>query len=346
MKQNSCFNLTANNIFYLIGAVSSGLVQGFALGEFGAFQDSKIYYELYRIIGTFGIYESSLIFFAETSKFEPIVILLFAAEDILSGGMLNEYWFLVVNMVLLNVFASSVMLTLMQNRNDKFWMMFFVSFIVMTGYLSYSKILYVWRSVIAFVFFIFYIKENSWKRFIWAALACLTHFSFLLFIVLFTLIEIASRSRNKNILIMLGVGMLGSVFIVQNFPNIFNQFTSGNDVSLFFLDNEEHASKAWISILFSLIVLLLVFNEYMKNTRIKPLFLFCIILIFAGLVSFNSYQFMNRIILPASMIVGFLPFLIKVNDWRFFIARLIICLSIVPTIRLMYMQFTGSFLAM
>ena len=342
MKRSHLHTSMANN-FLLIGSGIAGLIQGLALGSFGVFQDSQVYYELYKIVGALGIYDGTLVFLAETSKLEPVIVLLFSIESILSGGLLSEYWFLILNIVILNLLVSSVMLALINNKYENALFMFFVGFTVMSGYLAFSKLLYVWRSVLAFAFFILFIKATGWKRLLWMVMACLTHVSFFIFILLFKLIEISSQFRKKYMFAAIGVSMLGSVFIVQNFPSIFDTFTSGGNASVFFLEGGEHAINAWIAILFSMIVLLLVHHEYINEKSLKALYLFCLITISASLISYNSYQFMNRIILPASLVIGFLPFLIKANTWSFKLARISVVFSVIPTIRLLYMLFSGDF---
>ena len=345
MKRIQCRIPKVNNryIIHGIGAFIAGLIQGLALGTFGVFQDSQIYYELYKIVGKLGIYDSVLVFMAETSKFEPVIVTLFAVESILSGGLLTEYWFLVINMILLNLLVFSVMLTLISNKYKNAWYMIIISFSVMSGYLVFSKVLYVWRSAVAFIFFILFIKGTSWKRLIWAVIACLTHITFVMFILLYMIIEIVSRSRKQYVIIVLGIGMLVAVSLVQLYPDIFGLFASGGNTTAIFLVGGEHTIKAWLAILFSLIVLLLVYSDYMINKSLRPLYIFCLMTVIASLVSYNSYQFMNRIILPAVLVVGFLPFLIESDTLRFKLARLCIFLSILPTARLLYMLFSGSF---
>jgi hypothetical protein len=339
------YSKTTKLLSFLTGAFIAGIIQGFALGSFGAFEDSAIYYSLYKDVQDIGVYDGLQSFMAQTSKFEPVVVLLFAFESKLSGGLLSEYWFLVANMTLLNVLVSSVMFPLMSNRNKNVGYLLVVGFAVVSGYLVFSKELYVWRSVVAFVFFILFAGGTSWRRWIWAVAACLAHTSFVMFILLLVIIESICKSNKNYLLVVLGIGMLGSISIVQYFPGMFEFMVGGGDLSVFLLEGGEHTIKAWLAILFALIILLLVYREYITNKTLRPLYVFCLLTVMASLVAYNSYQFMLRLTVPASLVVGFLPFLIESNKLRFKLARLCIMLSIIPTIRLLTMLSTGEFLS-
>jgi hypothetical protein len=340
------YSKTVKLLSFLTGAFVAGIIQGFALGSFGAFEDSAVYFNLYKDVQYLGIYDGLQAFMAQTSKFEPVLILLFALESKLSGGLLSEYWFLVINMTLLNVLVSMVMFPFIGNRNKNSGYLFFVGFTVVSGYLVFSKELYVWRSVVAFAFFILFAGVKSWQRWLWAVAACSAHTSFVMFLVLLVIIESIYKSDKKYLLVLLGIGMLGSISIVQYFPGMFEFMVGGGDLSVFLSEGGEHTIKAWLANLFALFILLLLSREYMANIKLGPLYIFCLITVIASLVAYGSYHYMARIILPASLIVGFLPFLIESNSFQFKLARLCIVLSILPSARLLFILFSGDFIAM
>lgn len=336
----------AKYISYVMGAFIAGIIQGLALGAFGAFEDSAVYYELYKNVENIGIYDGVFSFMAQTSKFEPLIIFLFAFESVLSVGSLTEFWFLVLNMILLNVLVSSVIYRLMSNgnKNKNVGYLFVVGFTVVSTYLVFSKQLYVWRSVVAFAFFILFVCGKSWQRWLWAVAACLTHTSFVLFIALLMIIESICRINKNYLLVLLGIGMLGSISVVQYFPSIFEFMVVAGDLSVFLSAGTEHTISAWLANLFALFVLLLVYKEYMTNIKLRPLYIFCLMTVIASLAAYENYHYMARIILPASLIVGGLPFLIDGNKLKFKFARLCIFLSILPTARLLINLFDGNFL--
>jgi hypothetical protein len=271
-------------------------------------------------------------------------VFLFAFESSLSGGALSEFWFLVVNMTMLNILVSSVMFPLMSNRNKNIGYQFVIGFTVVSSYLVFSKELYVWRSVFAFAFFIlFAVGKKPWQRWLWALAACLAHTSFVFFTLLLVIIESICKSEKNYLLVLLGIGMLGSISIVQYFPTMFEFMVGGGDLSVFLSAGGEHTIKAWLANLFALIILLLLYREYMKNITLRPIFIFCLITVLASLVAYDSYHYMARVILPASLIVGFLPFLIENNKLKFKLARLCVVLSILPSARLLFMLFSGDF---
>jgi hypothetical protein len=337
------YSRTVKLLSFLTGAFVAGIIQGFALSTFGAFEDSGVYYDLYKSVENIGIYDGVLSFMAQTSKFEPLVVLLFAFESALSGGSLTEFWFLFVNMTMLNVLVSSVMFPFISNRNKNVGYLFVVGFAVVSSYLVFSKELYVWRSVVAFAFFILFAGGISWQRWLWAVAACLAHTSFVMFIVLLVIIEGICKFNKNYLLVLLGIGMLGSVSIVQYFPGMFEFMVGGGDLSVFLSGGVEHTIKAWLANLFALIILLLVYRECMSNITLRPLYIFCLMTVIASLVAYSSYHYMTRIIFPASLIVGFLPFLIENNKLKFKLARLCIVLSILPSARLLIMLFSGDF---
>lgn len=332
-----------NYIFFVLGGMLSGLIQGFALGSFGSFQDSANYFELYESISSLGVYEGAVNFAAQTLKIEPLIVILFGIENFFIRPVLTEYLFLVVNITLLNVILALVMYPLMDEscRRTRYALIF--GFFIMSGYLVFSKELYFWRNIISFAFFILMARSESRYRYVWAIFSILAHSSFIIFISIFALLIYISNINRANVYRMFMVGTCGSIFLIQQFPDLFGLVTSGGDVSVFLAVGGEHTIKIWLSILFSLLILALVHSDYMENNKLRPLYLFCLTLVLASLFSYESYHLMNRIFLPASIIIGFLPFLISGSKLRFEISRVLIFLSVLPTVRLIGMLFSGDF---
>lgn len=331
------------HIFFVFGAISAGLVQGIALGAFGAFQDSANYYELYESIAKNGFFEGLISFITQTSKVEPIIVFIFWLENFFSASTINENSFLILNMVLLNAMISLVMYPMMDKKYKNIEHMFLIGFIVMSGYLAFSKELYFWRNIISLSLFILMIRDRSRIRYIWAALSIAAHSASTLFIVLFFLSEYIAELNKRSAYLLFFTGMLGLIILTQEFPQLFGVVASGGDASVFLSEGGEHTLKVWLSILFSLTILILIYSEYINDQRLRPIFVFCLATVLASLVSFNSYHFMNRMFLPASMIIGFLPFLIKKSSQKFKLARFFIVISILPTVRLIAMLFSGTF---
>ena len=333
---------------FVVGAFVAGLIQGLALGAFGAFQDSSIYFDLYQIVADQGVQDAFLGFVEQTGKYEPILFLLFSVESILSGNSLTEYSFLIVNMVLLNVLVGAVMFTSFKADPLKKKYTFTTGLIVMSGYLVFSKELYFWRNIISFCFFILFVNDASWRRSIWFIAAVLAHASAALFIPLFLLIELVARLNNRYVYWVAFAGLAAVTLVLPQFSEIIGFAASSGDASIYLEAGGAHTIKVWLSVLFSLLVLLLVYREYMTNNVLRPLYVFCLATVVVSLLSYESYHFMNRIFLPASLIVGFLPFLIegdrsRSSTVRINLARLCIVISVLPTIRLLTMMFVGDF---
>lgn len=328
---------------FMFGASIAGLIQGLALGSYGAFQDSQIYFEFYNRFDELGFFDAVQSMMQQTGKVEPVIMLLFAFESLLTGASMSEYWFLVFNMTLLNVLVSGVMFALMSEKYKNKKYLFFIALIVMSSYFAFAKMLYVWRSVLAFTFFILFVRETMRKRFIWAGIACLAHASYFLFILLFLLLEKISRSRKTYLYWLVGIGMAGALPLIASFPSFFGMFASAGANMDLYEEGIEHTLNAWLAISFSLIVLLLVRRSYMSSGRLTPLYLFCLMTVITSFVSYNSYYVMSRISVPAMLIVGFLPYLLEINNWRFQLARLCILFSVLPTARLLINLLTGDF---
>lgn len=319
----------------------AGLLQGISLAYFGAFQDSLNYYQLFESASNNGSLVAIRDLVILTSKFEPIIVLLFSVENFFFGSTLSEFWFLVLNMSLLNVLICFVMFALKDQIRNENSNIFLASFVVVMGYLVFSKELYFWRSILAACFFIGFIRGKPWKRLVFAIFSILCHSSFLFFCALFLLVEKISKTKYGHLYFFFA--MTGLVALVANLQEFSGFLVSGSDASVFLAVGGEHAIKVWTSVVFSLIVMLLVYKEYMNHASLRALFIFCFGLILASLMSFNSYHFMNRIFLPASLYVGFFPFLIVNNKFKFKFARFMVVMSIVPTIRLLIMMFSGDF---
>jgi hypothetical protein len=328
---------------FMLGAGTAGLIQGLALGSYGAFEDSLIYFELYKRFSVLGFYGGIQSFALQTGKYEPIIMLIFAFESLLTGGSISEYWFVVVNMILLNVFVSRAMFAFVSTDYKSKTYLFFIAFVASSSYFTFSKTIYVWRSIVAFFYLILFIKETSRKRYIWAGLAILSHASFLLFILLFILIEKISWSRIRPLYWSLGIVMAGALPIIASFKDIFGIFASAGTTLNFYEEGVQHSLKAWLATLFLLIILLFVHRGYMAIKVLTPLYLICLMTVITAIFSYNSYYVMTRITTPAMLIVGFLPYLVKTKNWRFQVARLCVLLSMLPSLRLMINMLIGNF---
>ena len=319
----------------------AGLLQGISLAYFGAFQDSLNYYQLFESVSINGSLVAIRDLIALSSKFEPGIVLLFSIESFFFGSNLSEFWFLVLNMTLLNILICCVMFSLkVPIRNEKS-NLFLASFIAVMGYLVFSKELYFWKSILAACFFIGFVRCKSWKRFALGIFSVLCHASFLAFIILFLFTEKISKYGYCYLFYFLG--MLGLVLLVEAFPELSALVVSGGDLSVFLEPGGDHAFKVWLSVLFSLVILLLVYKEYINHSSLRPIFIFCFGLVLSSLMSFNSYHFMNRLFLPASLFVGFFPFVVVNDTFNFKLARIMIILSILPSLRLISMLFSGDF---
>ena len=335
-KKYQCYKalLMRKSHFFILGACIAGLIQGSALGVYGAFEDSLIYFEFYSVCNELGFFAAVQYLMLLTGKFEPVIMILFALESILIGSELSQFWFLVLNITLMNMFVSSVMfkLIVVENKSKKY--LFFIGFITVSTYFVFAKTLYVWRSILAFIFFILFVKESSRKRFLWAIIACLAHTSFLLFILIYLMVEKIHRSGVTILYWLLGI-----------FPSFFQMFMSAGATLDLSREGSEHvhAIRAWLAILFAFILILLVRRNYISNKKLAPLYIFCLLLTVSSLFSFSNYAILTRVSVPSMMIVGFLPYFMDFNNWRFQLARLCVLITMLPTARLLINMFTGTF---
>jgi hypothetical protein len=142
-----------------------------------------------------------------------------------------------------------------------------------------------------------------------------------------------------------GALMASSLFFIGIFQSFFQGFMSAGATLDLSREAGEHAHaiSAWLSILFSFVVILLVRRNYMDNKKLAPLYMFSLMLTVSSLFSISSYSIMTRVSVPSIMVVGFLPYIIYVNNWRFQLARLCVLFTMLPTARLLINMLTGTF---
>lgn len=328
---------------FVFGALIAGFLQGVSLSLFGAFEDSLVYFGFYENITEVGTINAIQDYYNLTHKFEPVIHIIFAIENTLSFGLLTESTFLILNMTLINVLIATSTLKIFDFDNKNTFFAIIIGFIIMSSYNVFSKELYAWRSIIGLSFFLFSIAGSRWERPIWIVLSILTHSTMLIFIFIFIFLESTLRIKQQK-LIYASV-IIFTIIIFFNFKQLseyFSFFVSGNDISVFFESKENHAMKMWLSILFSLFILALVYKEYILNTRLRSIYIFCLLLTIFSLLSYENYHLMSRLFLPASILTTFLPFMVINNSLRYKLAKLCVALSIIPTIRLLFILVTSS----
>jgi len=104
-----------------------------------------------------------------------------------------------------------------------------------------------------------------------------------------------------------------------------------------------HTISVAVSIIYAGLILFLLYAP-IKNDSYMPIYYYMCFLVFISIVNVTNYHLMNRLFLPASIVVVFLPFLITGKSKNILYARILVFLSVLPTVRLLYMMITGSFL--
>jgi hypothetical protein len=330
----------SKKIAYFLGVFFAGCLKGISLSENGAFQDTLIYYEYYNAIVSQGTYDAILAFSSQSAKFEPVLGFAFSLQSFVLPE-LSERYFLIINMWLITVFLAVVFYPYVKNTSRSDINMFMLGLLPSIGYLVLSKELYVWRTIYAFCFFM--LMVNSKRKaiiIVFGALAVLSHASALLFMGIYLVCRTLKNNNNIAMFFIIVVSTL--TLSINSFSEYFSLFTSGGDVDVFTQSGGEHTINVWVSIAFSFLLILLT-KEFFINNDLKALWLFSVTTIVIGLLSFNHYHLMNRVFVYASLIAGYIPFLADQKSRFGMTVKVLITLSILPSIRLFYLLFFGGF---
>lgn len=328
---------------FLLGGLVAGLIQGASFSQLGLFQDSEIYYFLYGNIIENGFYDTAFNFTIQTSKFEPVFLIILWVQRFLFGESLSESYFIILNIMLINgVLAYVFSKIISKNYRHKYYL-FLIGFVVLSGYLILSKNMYFWRSIYSTCFMLLMIKSIGLKRIFWGVVAILTHSSSFLFIFLFLVSDGVSSIHKKYAYLIFFSLIISFALFREVLIEHLDFSVSGGVVEVFTAAGGEHAIKVWLSIFYSILIHSLIHKTYINNESLRPIYLFSLAVLVFSLLSFNSYHLMNRVFLPASLIVGFLPFLVKCNCFKISVARFLVVLSVLPAVRLNYMLLSGQF---
>ena len=332
-------------IYSIVAGIFTGIFEGIALGNYGVFQDTAVYYDLYKNINQYGVYQTAIDFSGLTKKNEPILLILFYIESLIGLNNINENSFLIINIVLLNTLLAFVVIKYYFS-NNKLRPIYIIIFIItaLLSYQSFSKMLYVWRSILAFIFFIISINSNGYKKVLWICITCFTHITFAPFIGLYLAIEKVSSEKKWCLLYIMAILMPIFIIFVQVNPEFFSSFVVGGDVEVFLSEGDGHSLFSYAAIFYTTILLLMGCREYFHSPALRNIYIFSLMTSLASLFAYNTDQLMNRIILPVFLISSFLPFMIKSNSKYILLSRIGVFLSVIPSIRLIYLLYTGEFL--
>ncbi len=330
---------------YFSGVILISVLQGTAIGTNGVFLDTLYYYELYQLIEENGLLYTVTAIYTQSGKFEPIISVLFYIEGFLFGSIISESIFLIVNMVILNSFLSYCFFPSIKNNVKNSLLLLIITTIIISGYLVFSKGLWFWRSFLGLSFFLLLIKEkNIFYKLIYALLCCFSHTSYILFLLIYLLVNFAYKKGGILFFSILTIISLTFTLVANKFQGIFSFAVSNTDPTIFFSDGGSHTIIVWFSVFYSMIILLLLYKAAIKSDN-RIIYLFCILCTIISLVSYNNYHFMNRVFLPTSLIIGFLPFTFSSHSINIKLAKIMILFSVIPGIRLIFNLFAGDFYA-
>lgn len=328
---------------YLLGVVLISILQGSSIGVNGAFLDTLYYYDLYRLIEENGLIYTVTAISTQSGKFEPIIAIVFQIESFLFGPSISEFNFLIINMIALNVLLAISFFDIIKNNTKSLLTLLIIPAIIISGYLVFSKGLWFWRSFIGLFFFILFIKErNIFYKIAYISLCYLSHTSYVIFILMYLVIEFLYKKGGLAYFLILTIVSITLSLIANKFQEIFSFVVSNSDPTIFFSDGGNHAIKVWLSVFYSMTILLLLYKTAIKSNMVI-LYLFCLLCVAISIVSYNNYHFMNRVFLPASLMIGFLPFAFSSNNLNIKLAKIMVVLTVLPGTRLVLNLFAGNF---
>lgn len=301
----------------------------------GGFQDSLVYYAQFTTIKKFGLYESINLIAERTGKLEPGMILVFFIQSFFINS-LNS--FLIVNLLIINLLLVSLYFSYNNSTNITPQFSYLAIAILLLSYYTFSNYIYIWRSIYSFYFIgIYYLSINKRYGFFYLVISCLFHFSSVAYILILFII----RAVNLSKLSVVGLSLLMSFFIILVLiliPEIVTLLTAGNGRETFLtLDNDAYVIIRRLVISLFLVFILLV---YTPPVQLKQLYNFVLTLSILSIIFVFNAQLSWRVLAPAAVLGTVL--LVNTSGHKSIIYFLLV-LSIIPSLRIIYLLSIGQF---
>lgn len=325
------------NIIFAVFLAS--FIEAIALSNFGVFEDSAIYYELFNNLSNNGFFEGATRFFLMTGKFEPMTSIIFYLQSLILP--VTEFWFLFSNYLCINGLVSIGCIGFFSSKVNRGLAFFLL--IALFSYGFYSRALYIWRTMYALGFLLIALSQtSSVKKVIFLLFALLSHYTVVVFLILYFCIKKFTINLNlfRFVLLSLSVAFICSMAI--KYTPIVGFFVSGGETDVFFVSDFDHALQAILAIGFTLLSLICVsscFIEAGQKSLLRMLIFLCIF----SIINSESYHLMNRLSAPSLIITPFIVLLSGVETFRMKIIKLGTGLSVLASFRLIYLFWTGGF---
>lgn len=310
----------------------------FPLAIFGGMADSLLYFGQAQLLWDDGLLDGMIAIIGQTGKFELVLPILFYLEKPLN---LQEFGFVLLNGTLVNLavaHTATILSKRLSNKSTSAYSMFAILF----SYLIYSNTLYIWRSIFAIYLLILAITNSkTTSKVVFLVLGCLMHLSTIIFYGIYLLCTLRFTPKNKAIFFLFSTIIAAAINIGFQHMQFLNAFVSTEGGMEVFTGTQGNIAIRIIINLY-LIFLAAIYTQNLDDKVELFLWRFCTILAISSTAMADNWHLSWRIAAPAMII---LPCLIlsSAQQKRNQLAKLAIYLSILPSIRLIYLFFTGEF---
>lgn len=325
----------------LLVAALVALPSAYALTNLGLFEDLEIYFHLFSQVKDNGVSAAISQFFILTNKFEPIIFLIFYVQSLV--GVDSVFGFLFINFLLLNYLYVDFARRIFEKIEVRFF--YFSAIVALFSYSFFSREIYIWRSMYAFLFLLLFIDAKTARhRSVCFVLGALTHSTFIFFCMTYWCIEYGIGRFQRNVFYVYYVVCLVLALLLVNLLSSFSVFTSSGDIEVFTASNPSHSLQSFLIVIFTTVALL-AFMRCSSSDKERTLALFCLFLCFIALSSHSGYHLMNRVAAPALCLTPFLVlFKSGFRSHFYFYIKLCYLISIVGTFRLLYLFQSEKFI--
>ncbi|MDC7689658.1 hypothetical protein [Vogesella indigofera] len=310
----------------------------FPLSIFGGMADSLLYFGQAQLLWDDGLLDGIIAITGQTGKLELILPILFYLEKPLK---LQEFGFILLNGALVNLAVAHTAIILSKNISNKSTSIYGI-FAILFSYIIYSNTLYIWRSIFSVYLLILAVTNSkaAWKI-AFLVLGCLMHLSTVIFYGIYLFCTLKFIPKNKSLFFIFSILVATAINIGFQYMQFLSAFVSTEGGMEVFTGTQGNLAIRIIINLY-LIFLAAIYTQNLDNKVETSLWRFCTIIVISSTAMADNWHLSWRIAAPAMVILPCLIFS-SARQKRNKLAKLSIYLSILPSIRLIYLFFTGEF---
>lgn len=311
-----------------------------SLSHAPVFEDLEVYYGIYTQMQYSSFYETAERFHSQTGKFEPLILLIFKAYQLVLGD--SYELFLISNFFFINIGSCIVADRYLSVDSSDLRVLPFLFALI--SYSFFSREIYILRTMYGLIFLIVAIFDKRVPvKITTIILAVLAHQTMLVYWALFFVGHLSFHYFKRYGAYFILTSISAIAVVLLKMPSIFSYFVSGGELTIFLDGNDSHTIISLAVLLLTGISLFAFLNLGVISTELRSFVSILLMLTVISLFNYDHYHLMNRLAAPAIIIT---PFIILLN--RFSILepfRKFYALSALGSFRLMVIFCMGGFAA-